>query len=204
MYRFAEFHQYVGVGVSLSPALTRYHLGLAADHEHAGLGGAQGAGQLDHLDRVHPVGVERDRPIFFDLRLDEVDGARLPATRGGVDEDDQVVIFEHRVREVHPPDAEVDDLDALGQSAPGEPLYYLDPETIVAQEYVADTGDQDPLTHREPRSSAARPPRVRRRTGARESAPLPGPSPDRPPASPRCRPAPRSLALCPRRARPFL
>src|SRR5215211_7694606 len=182
--------------------MTRDHLRLATDHEGAGRSGSQGAGQPDDLDGVHPVGVERDDSIFLDLRLDEVDGARLPATRGGVDEDDQVVIFVQGVREIHPSYTEVHDLDALRQPASVEAFHHLDPETVVAQEYVTDAGDQDPLIHGGSRSPAARLPRVRRRTGARESVPLPDPSPGRPPASPRCRLAPRNLALYPRRARP--
>src|SRR5215218_5368566 len=189
--------------MGLRPIPTTWdHLRLAADHERSGRSGTQSSGQLDDLDRIHPVGVQRDCSVVLDLRLDEVNGAWLSATRGGVDEDDQVVIFVQGVCEIHPPDTEVHDFDILGQPASGEPFNHLDPKTVVAQEYVADAGDQDPLTHREPRSPAARPPRARRRTGARGSVPLPGPSPVRPPALPRYRPAPRNPALCPRRTRP--
>src|SRR5215212_10085065 len=126
MYRFAQFHQHVVVVFS-----ARDHLRLAADHEGSGRSGAQGARQPDDLDRVHPVGVERDHSIFLDLRLDEVDGARLPVTRGGVDEDDQVVIFVQGIGEIHPANTEVHDLDTLGQPASGEALHHLDAETVV-------------------------------------------------------------------------
>src|SRR5215204_3476717 len=168
-YRFAQFHKHlvvVGVGFRPTP-MTWDHLRLAADHEGSGRSGAQGASQLDDLDGVHPVGVERDRSIFLDLRLDEVDGAGLPTTRGGVDEDDQVVIFVQGVREVHPADDEV---------------HHLDPEAVVAEEDVADTCDEDVPRHRRPQGRAALPHPARRRTCAPGCGHLPGPCQGRPPA----------------------
>src|SRR5919107_1091264 len=182
-YRFAQFHKHlvvVGVGFRPTP-MTWDDLRLAADHEGSGRPGAQGASQLDDLDGVHAVGVERDRSIFFDLRLDEVDGAGLPTTRGGVDEDDQVVIFVQGVREVHPADAEVHDLDTLRQLAFGESSYHLDPEAVVAEEDVADAGDEDAPTHRQPQGRGALPHRARRKTCVPGCGHLLGLCQDRPP-----------------------
>src|SRR5215207_367185 len=149
------------------------------------------------------MGVQRHLSIVLDLRLYEVDVARLLTSRGGIHEDGEFVIVLQGVGEIHPPNTKVLYLNALRQLAPGEPLHHLDPETIIAQKYVADAGNENALTHREPRSPAARSPRERKRTGARESGPLPGRGPGRPPGSPRYGSGPRSLALCPRRTRPF-
>src|SRR5215217_343591 len=182
-YRFAQFHKRLVVGgVDFRPTpMTWDHLRLAADYEGSGRPGAQGASQLDDLDGVHPVGVERERYIVFDLRLDDVDGAWLPTTRGGVDEDDQVVIFVQGVREVHPADAEVHDLDTLRQLAFRESSYHLDPEAVVAEEDVADAGDEDAPTHRQPQGRGAQPHRARRKTCAPGYGHLRGPCQDRPP-----------------------
>ena len=69
----------------------------------------------------------------------------MPGARPGgrVDQDDGLVAVQERVSQVEPSDAEVDDTRPFGQvdgcQAPGD----LDAEGVVAQEDVADAGDQD-------------------------------------------------------------
>src|SRR5918998_5658179 len=141
-HRLAQLHNHVVVVLSAHD-----HLRLAANDEGAGRSGAQSAGEFDHLDGVHPVGIQHRLPPLLDLRLDEVDRTRPLTPRGGVDEDGGLVIALQRVGEIHPSYTEVHHLHSLRQPAAGEPTAHLDPETVVAQEHVADAGDQDAPTH---------------------------------------------------------
>ena len=79
--------------------------------------------------------------------------ARGLAARQRVDEDEPVPGVEQLVCEVDPADAEVASGDAVGQLAVREPADDLAAEAVVAQEDVADAGDERP-GHR-PASAAA-------------------------------------------------
>jgi hypothetical protein len=59
-----------------------------------------------------------------------------------VDQDEHAVPVEQAVGQVHAADADVRDLDASRQVAPGQPARHLDPEPVVGEEDVADAGDE--------------------------------------------------------------
>ena len=59
-----------------------------------------------------------------------------------VDEDERAVAVEQPVGQMHAADADVGDLDAGRQVPPGQPARHLDPEPVVGEEDVADTGDE--------------------------------------------------------------
>ncbi len=54
----------------------------------------------------------------------------------------------HGVCQLHPADPEVADLDPCRKPAPGQSIGERDPESVVAQEHVADAGDQHLLADR--------------------------------------------------------
>src|SRR5205814_7817834 len=68
---------------------------------------------------------------------------RRPARRR-VHQDQQVAPVEEVVGQVYAADADVDDLHAGRQRAPGELPDHLDAEPVVAEEDVAHAGDQGP------------------------------------------------------------
>ena len=77
-----------------------------------------------------------------DLRLDDGDRARRFAHRHGVDQHERVVAVEQLVGEVHAADAEVGHPHAVGQRPRRQAVGHLDAEAVVAEEDVADAGDE--------------------------------------------------------------
>src|SRR6202035_3669563 len=91
------------------------------------------------------VGVlrRRCRRVAVEVRLEDVDGTgSLPAGHG-VDQDRRGRVVEDRKGEVEPTNAEIDDADALCVLPGREQACNLDAESVVAQEDVADSRDQD-------------------------------------------------------------
>jgi hypothetical protein len=136
--------------------------GLAPDDEHPVDGplDPDAAGQtVEHPEqraRVHAVCIEgghagvgvRDGPV--QVVFEQVERAGVVALADGVDEDEGAVAVEQAVGQVHPADADVGDLDAGRQLAPGEPAGHLDAEPVVGEEDVADTCDQDTVPGKDP------------------------------------------------------
>jgi len=132
--------------------------GLAPDDEDPVDGALHpdAAGQaVEHPEegaRVHAVCVEGGHAGLVGVRgrlvqivFEQVERARLVAVADGVDEDQRVVAVEQTVRQMHPADADVGDLDPGRQLAHGEPAGHLDAEPVVGEEDVADAGDEDPV-----------------------------------------------------------
>ena len=121
------------------------HHGLrrAGDDQRPRQRAAERAGEAEHLDGVHPVRVDR-RLDVVELRLDHARACPAAARRRRVEQHDRVVAVAERVGEVHAADPVVDHLDAGRQRARGEPLGERDAEAVVAEEDVADAGDEDP------------------------------------------------------------
>ena len=84
---------------------------------------------------------------LLELRLDEVEIARLAAAGCGIDDDDGVVALEQLVGEVDALDAEVGHHHALGQVLLGEATDDLAAESIVGEEDVAHAGHEHLLRH---------------------------------------------------------
>jgi hypothetical protein len=81
-------------------------------------------------------------PVFR-THLGHGDGARLAARGGGVDQDDGVIALGNVVREMHAADPVISNPDSVGQVHGSQTLGDLRAETIVAEEDVAYSGDQD-------------------------------------------------------------
>ena len=105
--------------------------------------------------------------------LDHVERPGGAAARRRVEQDDGVVALGDREREVHPADAEVDDLDPGRELPPREPVRERDAEAVIAEEHVADSGDEDPsLGDRRP--AVGRWPSQHLKLVRREEEPVPG------------------------------
>jgi len=123
-------------------------LGLAADQQEPIDPPAHQGRQPEDFHRVHVVALDQEASALglgraTDLGLDEVERPGPPAARDRVDQDDRVIAVEQGVGQVEPPDAEVDDADPLRQGPASQPVDDLDAEGVVAQEDVADPGDED-------------------------------------------------------------
>jgi hypothetical protein len=80
------------------------------------------------------------------VRLDQVERAGPAAARRRVDHDDGLVSVEQGVGEVEPPDAKIRHPNLRGQFAFQKPPDNLDAEGVVAQEDIADAGDQNAMS----------------------------------------------------------
>src|SRR5438270_607197 len=119
---------------------------LAAHHQHPG-GGllAHAPDEVEDRGRGHRVRLDLGcRPVAgAGVRLDDEESARLGPAGDGVDEDHHPALLEQRVGEVEAADAEVDDAHPVGLGPAQESLDDLDAEGVVAEEDVADAGDED-------------------------------------------------------------
>ena len=88
-----------------------------------------------------PSGVVR---IGGSQRLDHINSPRFFSARHGIDENRHVAPVEKRVGQIDPTNAEIDHAHALGPGSPvARALRYLDAEGVVAEEDIADAGDED-------------------------------------------------------------
>ncbi len=126
---------------------------LAPHDQHATGITAERVQQREHRIRLHAVAVER-RPGGADAvavaEFEHRDRARFLAARRRVDQDRRVVAAQQVECQVHAADSVVGDLGPRRQFDVGQPPGDLDPEPVVAEENVADAGDQHSCSHGPP------------------------------------------------------
>src|SRR5215469_14304325 len=125
---------------------------LAPHHDHLPGAGIKHAEHAEDDVGLHAVRVEQgvsgeirlmaDRFRAVDVGLDHIDRAGLTAARCCIDHDRGVVAVGEVVGEVHAPDPVVDHPRPIRQVGSCQPPRDLDSESIVAEEYVANAGDE--------------------------------------------------------------
>ena len=132
-----------GSGETHFPILAFEERGLAADDDELAHFAAERANEAQDADGIHAVAVGRGGGLAVERReigLDEIERAGRATARNGVDEDGVALVHE-RVGEIVAANAEVVNLDAVGDAVAQEFARDFAAEGVVAEENVADAGD---------------------------------------------------------------